>query len=1238
LPCLLYKSKFKRLKQGHRDERSQVEKRGINDIFSDEEEDEIEDRRPRTNIDEFEDFIELDEFSDDERDRRREEEEVARPGRRPFGMTGIDTSTLDETSMEDYRAAFGTGDEYAWALELQDNADEEQRLENKDRKIKDVFEPSQLADRMLTDEDNAIRGRDIPERFQIARKGFVSLNLTKEQDDARTKEEAKWISNLMFPKKRLDRFLAEPFETAVGQVLEFLNKENLEVPFIFQHRRDYIIHEHRGDDDNFNNGANQDETVAARLLSQNDMWDVFELDLRFRGFIEKRNAVEKIYGNLKTFSSVNDAIIEEMLPKAVTMEEIQDIQEYLHFQYSAEVKDFNALEAAANGTHKRSRQAGGTWDKIRASRAYNFARAVGLSADNYALAALGTGDHAYTEDPADRPDDLADSLLDPPEYSTGTQVMKDAKALWVEELAMSPRMRNFMRKVFYENGVFDCIRTEKGARQIAEEHRYYEFKYLRGQDFSAIARKPEMFLRMLKAEAEGLVDIKIRILNSKSLREKMYSYIESTGYSEVAESWNVVRRELIDAAVKKLEHIIGRGVKEALKSECENTLVRTCRDKYAEKLDQAPFKPQGMSLGTSPSVMTFSSGEGVAGRDAVCWIYLEHDGRVIESGKFIDLKIGNAEKFIPDGKDVEGFIDLIRRRMPDVIGVSGFSVETRKLYKDLQEIVEKNDLRPTEEDEDDNDEALAKIEVVMVNDEVARLYHASDRAIEEFPNLVPNTRYCVGLARYLRNPLLEYASLGKDITSIPFDPNQDLIPTDKLLRHLETAIVDMVNLVGVDLEDAIVDPYVANLLPYVCGLGPRKASALLEFINLNGGIVNTRKELLRDELVERTDDMTPGMGPLVWNNCASFIYLPYQEDEVDSDYLDNTRIHPEDYEIARKIAADALDLDEEDVKAEVDEGGPSAVVRRLLKENETNPGDDKLQELVLERYAEELERKFNQRKRATLETIRAELQMPYEELRRQFAPMTSEEIFTMLTGETRETLSEGMVIPVKIKKVFADHIEVKLECGIEGGVSAGDYTNGVGGDGVDPRQVYSFGQTVQARLNFLNKKSLTAQLTFKEDALRRTVNKHLDRMPGEWDDKQEAEDKRAVQKEKETKAGRAQRVIKHPLFRPFGSAQAEEYLGSKGIGDVVIRPSSKGLDHLAITWKVADNVYQHIDVLELNKENEFAVGRTLRIGSKYTYGDLDELIVNHIKATSKKVDEIMNDEKYKTMSKTDTGK
>merc|ERR1711881_6922 len=138
------------------------------------------------------------------------------------------------------------------------------------------------------------------------------------------------------------------------------------------------------------------------------------------------------------------------------------------------------------------------------------------------------------------------------------------------------------------------------------------------------------------------------------------------------------------------------------------------------------------------------------------------------------------------------------------------------------------------------------------------------------------------------------------------------------------------------------------------------------------------------------------------------------------------------------------------------------------------------------------------------------------------------------------------------------------------------------------------------------------------------------------DKEEEAADKKQMEREREAKSGRAQRVIKHPLFKAFSTSQAQEFLGSQGRGDCVIRPSSKGLDHLAVTWKVSDNVYQHIDVIELDKENEFALGKTLVIGGKYRYSDLDELIQLHVKAMAKKVDEMTNDERFQTGSKKET--
>jgi transcription elongation factor SPT6 len=41
--------------------------------------------------------------------------------------------------------------------------------------------------------------------------------------------------------------------------------------------------------------------------------------------------------------------------------------------------------------------------------------------------------------------------------------------------------------------------------------------------------------------------------------------------------------------------------------------------------------------------------------------------------------------------------------------------------------------------------------------------------------------------------------------------------------------------------------------------------------------------------------------------------------------------------------------------------------------------------------------------------------------------------------------------------------------------------------------------------------------------------------------------------------------------------EAEEYLSTRTPGsDIIIRPSTKGDNHMSITWKVDDGVYHHL--------------------------------------------------------------
>ena len=268
------------MRRGHKEDRD-GKPRGVGDIFDDEEEaDDIPRTGSRNMLDEFAGFIEEDSIDGDKAPGEEDDDAdiLRKPSRNIIGIK--DASGLDEIALEDMKEAFGTGYEYDWALELQEQEEDAQAGIDPDDpdamvkgiELKDVFEPSQLVDRMLTDEDNRIRSTDQPERFRLARKPYQSLELTEEE----SREEAIWISDLMLPKKQLDADLREHFQKSVGKVLEFMNIDEYEVPFIFQHRKDYLIHVRPVSvtPDPYNASVPDHAIRAEKLLNQTDLWDI----------------------------------------------------------------------------------------------------------------------------------------------------------------------------------------------------------------------------------------------------------------------------------------------------------------------------------------------------------------------------------------------------------------------------------------------------------------------------------------------------------------------------------------------------------------------------------------------------------------------------------------------------------------------------------------------------------------------------------------------------------------------------------------------------------------------------------------------------------------------------------------------------------------------------------------------------------------------------------------------------
>ncbi|MFY0310307.1 Tex family protein [Leisingera sp. D0M16] len=169
---------------------------------------------------------------------------------------------------------------------------------------------------------------------------------------------------------------------------------------------------------------------------------------------------------------------------------------------------------------------------------------------------------------------------------------------------------------------------------------------------------------------------------------------------------------------------------------------------------------------------------------------------------------------------------------------------------------------------------------VVVSEAGASVYSASELAAREFPDLDVSLRGAVSIARRLQDPLAELVKI--EPKSIGVGQYQHDVDQHKLSKSLEAVIEDVVNAVGVDLNMAS-----APLLSHVSGLGPGLAEAIVAHRDVNGAF-KSRKELLK---VSR-------LGPKAFEQCAGFLRIRDGKEPLDA-----SSVHPESYDVARKIVA-----------------------------------------------------------------------------------------------------------------------------------------------------------------------------------------------------------------------------------------------------------------------------------------------------------------------------------------------
>ena len=177
----------------------------------------------------------------------------------------------------------------------------------------------------------------------------------------------------------------------------------------------------------------------------------------------------------------------------------------------------------------------------------------------------------------------------------------------------------------------------------------------------------------------------------------------------------------------------------------------------------------------------------------------------------------------------------------------------------------------------------------------------------------------------------------------------------------------------------------------------------------------------------------------------------------------------------------------------------------------------------------------------------------------------------------------------------------------------------------NPEERVQIGMAIHARILRINVERFFVNLTCRSSDL---LDQNHDYKPAKdyfYDVETERADREADEESKKKKKRQSyiKRIIVHPSFHNIDYAKAEKKLAEMNNGDAIIRPSSKGINHLTLSWRVYEGITAHVDIREENKANAFSIGKQLFINDE-PYEDLDEILARYVHPMASLAHEIIS--------------
>lgn len=435
-------------------------------------------------------------------------------------------------------------------------------------------------------------------------------------------------------------------------------------------------------------------------------------------------------------------------------------------------------------------------------------------------------------------DEFAEAFIKPDKsISSSEEALEGTRYILIERFTMDPDIRALILEFMLKEGTL----TVRSAKTAEGAKTRYEAYFGLSEPIAKIA--PAKLLGVLRGAKEGMLRVDITIDEVR-----MFNVLLNHGLTDPNSVFGAqIRLALSEAYARHLRPTMEKEALEAIRRRAEAEAIRSCRDNARGVLMAAPAGPIPVI-----GVTAAKSGCRLAAVGA--------DGALIESLTLPSF--GKPE----EAEAAEQALRAFMQKHGIYVLAMGNGPGARETAKVINVILAK--LRKN------------KSYLSVESSVAASAYATSQDAAEAMPDLEPEVREAVFMARRFQDPLALLARV--EPRHIGVGPLQYEVNQKQLREGLTRTIVSCITLVGLDVNAAPLE-----LLRFVCGIPA----------NVAQNIVKKREELggfkSRAQLAE-----VEGLTPKILDQCASALRIRQGENP-----LDDTPIHPEAYPVVEQLAA-----------------------------------------------------------------------------------------------------------------------------------------------------------------------------------------------------------------------------------------------------------------------------------------------------------------------------------------------